>query len=35
VLWAKEIRAERGMATPLHRHSREDEAFYVLDGLLN
>lgn len=31
-LWAKELLAERGMATPLHRHSREDEAFYVLDG---
>jgi len=31
-LWAKELLAERGMATPVHRHSREDEAFYVLDG---
>jgi len=31
-LWAKELLAERGMATPMHRHSREDEAFYVLDG---
>jgi quercetin dioxygenase-like cupin family protein len=31
-LWAKELLARRGMATPVHRHSREDEAFYVLDG---
>ena len=31
-LWAKELLAERGMATPVHRHSREDEAFYILDG---
>lgn len=31
-LWAKEMLAERGMATPVHRHTREDEAFYVLDG---
>jgi quercetin dioxygenase-like cupin family protein len=31
-LWAKELLAERGMATPIHRHSREDEAFYVLEG---
>jgi quercetin dioxygenase-like cupin family protein len=31
-LWAKELLAERGMATPVHRHSREDEAFYVLEG---
>jgi quercetin dioxygenase-like cupin family protein len=31
-LWAKELLAPRGMATPVHRHSREDEAFYVLDG---
>jgi quercetin dioxygenase-like cupin family protein len=31
-LWAKELLAARGMATPVHRHSREDEAFYVLDG---
>ncbi len=31
-LWAKELLAERGMATPVHRHSREDEVFYVLEG---
>ena len=31
-LWAKELLAERGMVTPVHRHSREDEAFYILDG---
>lgn len=31
-MWAKELLAERGMATPVHRHTREDEAFYVLDG---
>ena len=31
-MWAKELPAPRGMATPVHRHSREDEAFYVLDG---
>ena len=24
-----------GVATPLHRHTREAEAFYVLDGLLD
>jgi quercetin dioxygenase-like cupin family protein len=34
-LWAKELLAERGMATPMHRHSREDEAFYVLDGQIS
>lgn len=31
-MWAKELTAPRGMATPIHRHTREDEAFYVLDG---
>jgi quercetin dioxygenase-like cupin family protein len=31
-LCANELLAERGYATPVHRHSREDEAFYVLDG---
>ena len=31
-MWAKELLAPRGMATPVHRHSREDEAFYLLDG---
>jgi quercetin dioxygenase-like cupin family protein len=31
-MWAKELLAPLGMATPMHRHSREDEAFYVLDG---
>jgi quercetin dioxygenase-like cupin family protein len=30
--WAKELLAPRGAATPLHVHSLEDEAFYVLDG---
>jgi quercetin dioxygenase-like cupin family protein len=31
-MWAKELLAPRGMAAPVHRHTREDEAFYVLDG---
>jgi quercetin dioxygenase-like cupin family protein len=31
-MWAKELVAPRGMASPVHRHSREDEAFYVIDG---
>src|SRR5262245_20536288 len=31
-MWAKELVAPRGMASPVHRHTREDEAFYVLDG---
>ena len=31
-MWAKELTAPRGMSTPVHRHTREDEAFYVLDG---
>ena len=31
-MWAKELTAPRGMSTPMHRHTREDEAFYVLDG---
>lgn len=31
-LWAKELLGERGMASPVHRHTREDEAFFVLDG---
>jgi quercetin dioxygenase-like cupin family protein len=30
--WAKELLAPRGMASPRHVHSQEDEAFYVLDG---
>ncbi len=31
-LWVQEALGERGYASPLHRHTREDEAFYVLDG---
>ena len=31
-MWAKELTAPRGMSTPAHRHTREDEAFYILDG---
>jgi quercetin dioxygenase-like cupin family protein len=31
-MWAKELLAPRGMATPVHLHSREDETFSVLDG---
>lgn len=34
-LWAKELLAERGMASPVHRHSREDEAFYVIEGAVS
>jgi quercetin dioxygenase-like cupin family protein len=30
--WAKEMLAPRGVATPRHMHTHEDEAFYVLDG---
>ena len=30
--WAKELLAPRGMATPRHVHTHEDEAFYVLEG---
>lgn len=33
--WIKEALAARGTATPRHIHSREDEAFYVLDGALS
>jgi quercetin dioxygenase-like cupin family protein len=33
--WAKELLGPRGMAAPQHVHSREDEAFYVLDGELS
>jgi len=33
-LWVHEAYAARGYASPLHRHTREDEAFYVLDGCL-
>lgn len=33
-LWVQEALGERGYASPMHRHSREDEAFYVLDGEL-
>lgn len=31
-LWVHEARGARGYASPLHCHSREDEAFYVLEG---
>jgi quercetin dioxygenase-like cupin family protein len=34
-LWLQEALGERGYASPLHRHTREDEAFYVLDGELS
>jgi len=33
-LWVQEARGARGYAAPMHCHSREDEAFYVLDGEL-
>lgn len=33
-LWLQEVRGARGYATPVHRHTREDEAFYVLEGTL-
>ncbi|MGH8907517.1 MAG: quercetin 2,3-dioxygenase [Egibacteraceae bacterium] len=32
--WANEQLGPRGMAPPRHVHSREDEAFYVLEGEL-
>lgn len=31
-LWLQEVLGGRGYAAPMHRHSREDEAFYVLEG---
>ena len=31
-MWAKELVAPRGMAVPMHVHTHEDEAFYVLEG---
>jgi quercetin dioxygenase-like cupin family protein len=34
-LWVKEAFGARGYASPMHRHTREDEAFYVLDGALS
>jgi quercetin dioxygenase-like cupin family protein len=33
--WIKELDAPRDAATPRHVHSREDEAFYVLDGVVS
>lgn len=33
-LWVQEALGERGYASPMHRHTREDEAFYVLEGEL-
>ena len=32
--WVAEQRSERGYESPLHRHTREDELFLVLDGEL-
>lgn len=34
-MWMKEAYGARGFASPMHRHTREDEAFYVLDGELS
>jgi quercetin dioxygenase-like cupin family protein len=34
-LWLHEVLGERGYASPMHRHTREDEAFYVLEGELS
>lgn len=34
-LWAQEAIGKRGYASPLHRHTREDEAFHVLEGELS
>lgn len=31
-MWVQEVTGSQGYASPLHRHSREDEAFYVLGG---
>lgn len=33
-LWVQEAYGAAGYATPVHRHTREDEAFYVLEGEL-
>lgn len=33
-LWVQEAFGAAGYATPVHRHTREDEAFYVLEGEL-
>lgn len=33
-LWVQEAYGARGYATPFHRHTLEDEAFYVLHGSL-
>jgi quercetin dioxygenase-like cupin family protein len=33
-LWVQEAYGGRGYASPLHRHTQEDEAFYVLEGRL-
>lgn len=33
--WMQEVLGERGYASPLHRHTREDEAFFVLEGTLS
>jgi quercetin dioxygenase-like cupin family protein len=34
-MWVQEASGARGFASPVHRHSREDEAIYVLDGELS
>lgn len=31
-LWVQEAVGARGYASPVHRHTREDESFYVIDG---
>jgi quercetin dioxygenase-like cupin family protein len=31
-LWLQEVYGAYGYATPLHRHTREDEAFYMISG---
>jgi hypothetical protein len=31
----QEVLGERGYASPLHRHTREDEAFFVLEGTMS
>jgi quercetin dioxygenase-like cupin family protein len=34
-LWLQEVTGCRGYASPLHRHTLEDEAFYILEGELS
>jgi len=33
-LWLQEAYGARGYATPFHRHTLEDEAFFILEGTL-